>query len=136
SGAAGSERGFAYHYAAYTMGVASGSALVGVVVAVLRAIGTGQSDAIRSSYSLGLVAMLLAMALWRPTGRAGDRSARAPNRLRPRTTPHAVAMQLPDLLLVSALAMMLPLAPLVLLRQFHLTPFVVGLAIAGVQAGK
>ena len=45
-------------------------------------------------------------------------------------------MQLPDLLLVSALAMMLPLVPLVLSADFHLAPFVVGLTVAGVQAGK
>jgi MFS family permease len=132
SGGDGSERAFAHHYAAYTLGVAGGSAIVGSTAAILRHAGIGEADAIQLSYGLGLAAMLAGLALWRPRR---QRDA-VPRGLRPRTTPQAVAVQLPDLLLVSALAMMLPLTPIVLLRDFHLAPFVVGLTVACVQAGK
>jgi MFS family permease len=132
SGGDGSERAFAHHYAAYTLGVAGGSAIVGIIAAVLRHSGIGEADAIQLSYGMALAAMLLALVLWRPH-RGRDA---VPRGLRPRTSPQAVAVQLPDLLLVSALAMMLPLTPIVLLRDFHLAPFVVGLTVACVQAGK
>ncbi len=132
SGGEGSERAFAHHYAAYTLGVAGGSAIVGTAAAILRHAGIGEADAIQLSYGLGLAAMLAGLALWRPRR---QRDA-VPRGLRPRTSPQAVAVQLPDLLLVSALAMMLPLTPIVLLRDFHLAPFVVGLTVACVQAGK
>jgi hypothetical protein len=71
--------------------------------------------------------------LWRPERRRGEE---APRQVHPRIAAGAVAMQLPDLLLVSALALMLPLVPLVLVRQFHLAPLVVGLTFAAVQGGK
>jgi hypothetical protein len=45
-------------------------------------------------------------------------------------------MQLPDLLLVAALGLVLPLAPVVLVREFHLAPLVIGITVGGVQAGK
>jgi Major Facilitator Superfamily len=134
SGAAGSERGFAFHYAAYTLGVAGGSAIAGLAVAVLRRAGADEALAVQLSYAVGTAATLAALALWRPERRGGP--AGASRRIRPRADPMAIAMQLPDLLLVSALAMMLPLVPLVLVRQFHLAPVVVGLTFAGVQAGK
>ena len=133
SGSKGSERGFALHYASYTLGVASGSALAGVSVAVPRRAGADEALAVRLSYAVGAAATLAALALWRPERRrAEDR----PRRIHPHADVRGFAMQVPDLLLVSALAMMLPLAPLVLVRQFHLAPLVVGLTFAGVQGGK
>jgi MFS family permease len=133
SGSKGSERGFALHFAAYTVGVAGGSALAGLSVGALRWAGADEPLAVRLSYSVGAAATLAALALWRP--QRGD--SRAVTRsIHPRADPAAIAMQLPDLLLVSALAMMLPLAPLVLVRQFHLAPLVVGLTFAAVQGGK
>jgi hypothetical protein len=133
SGSEGSERNFAYHYAAYTLGVAGGSALAGVAVGMLRWAGADETLAVRMSYAVGAVAMLAALALWRPERRRGEQ---APRQVHPRIAAGAVAMQLPDLLLVSALALMLPLVPLVLVRQFHLAPLVVGLTFAAVQGGK
>ncbi|HSD01052.1 MAG TPA: MFS transporter [Gaiellales bacterium] len=133
SGSEGSERHFAYHYAAYTLGVALGSAAAGLTVGALRAAGADESLAVRMSYAAGATATLAALALWRPERR---RSEDVPRQVHPRVAVEAVAMQLPDLLLVSALAMMLPLAPLVLVRQFHLAPLVVGLTFAAVQGGK
>ena len=130
----GSERDFAYHYAAYTLGVAGGSALAGVAVGMLRWAGADEALAVRLSYAVGAVAMLAALALWRPERRGAERPPARSHR--PDAPPCAVAMQLPDLLLVSALALMLPLVPLVLVRQFHLAPLVVGLDVRGVQGGK
>jgi MFS family permease len=134
SGAAGSERGFALHYASYTLGVAGGSALTGLTVALLHRAGADEALAVQLSYGVGTAATLAALMLWRPERTSAGTGAR--RLVRPRTHPTAIAVQLPDLLLVSALAMMLPLAPLVLVRQFHLAPALVGLTVAAVQAGK
>ena len=133
SGSNGSERNFAFHYAAYTLGVAGGSALAGIAVGALRSAGADETFAVRMSYAVGAAATLAALALWRPERRRVEDAVR---RVHPRVAAGAVAMQLPDLLLVSALALMLPLAPLVLVRQFHLAPLVVGLTFAAVQGGK
>ncbi len=133
SGSKGSERGFALHYAAYTLGVAGGSALAGVSVALLRRAGADEALAVRLSYAVGAAATMAALALWRPERR---RAEDLPSQVHPHAAAGAFAMQLPDLLLVAALALMLPLAPLVLVRQFHLAPLVVGLVFAGVQGGK
>ena len=133
SGSKGSERNFAYHYAAYTLGVAGGSALAGIAVGVLRSAGADETLAVRMSYAVGAAATLAALGLWRPER---YRREDVPRQVHPRVAAGAVAMQLPDLLLVAALALMLPLAPLVLVRQFHLAPLVVGLTFAAVQGGK
>jgi hypothetical protein len=133
SGSKGSERNFAYHYAAYTLGVAGGSALAGVAVGVLRSAGADETLAVRMSYAVGAAATLAALGLWRPERYRRDD---VPRQVHPRVAAGGVAMQLPDLLLVAALALMLPLAPLVLVRQFHLAPLVVGLTFAAVQGGK
>ncbi|HEX2378317.1 MAG TPA: MFS transporter [Gaiellales bacterium] len=133
SGSKGSERNFAYHYAAYTLGVAGGSALAGVAVGVLRSAGADETLAVRMSYAVGAAATLAALGLWRPER---YRREDVPRQVHPRVAAGGVAMQLPDLLLVAALALMLPLAPLVLVRQFHLAPLVVGLTFAAVQGGK
>ena len=135
SGAADSERGFAHHYAAYTLGVAAGSAAVGGASAVLLRAGVGEGASIQFSYAVGLAAMLTALVLW-PPRKQPDRAIASHSSARPRPTPHSFAMQLPDLLLVSALALMLPLAPVVLMRDFHLAPVLVGVTVALVQAGK
>jgi MFS transporter len=133
SGSKGSERNFAYHYAAYTLGVAGGSALAGIAVGVLRSAGADETLAVRMSYAVGAAATLAALGLWRPER---YRREDVPRQVHPRVAAGGVAMQLPDLLLVAALALMLPLAPLVLVRQFHLAPLVVGLTFAAVQGGK
>src|SRR4029078_9609874 len=96
SGRDDSERAFAHHYAAYTLGVAGGSAIVGVVAAIVRHAGIGEADAIHAriaeenatqlSSGLPLAAMLLALVLWRPRR---ERDA-VPRGLRPRTSPQAV----------------------------------------------
>jgi hypothetical protein len=135
SGRDGSEHAFAVHYASYTLGVAGGSTAAGLVIAALRDAGLGPVEATRGSYALGVAAAVAALALWRPSRRepVGD-GPRA--RLGAGLSPRGVAIQLPDLLLVAALALLLPLAPIVLAGRFHLAPLVVGIAVGGVQAGK
>jgi MFS family permease len=135
SGEPGSERAFATHYAAYTFGVAGGSTGAGLVIALLRDAGVGAVTASRYSYVLGIVAAALAVAVWRPARResvpAGPHA-----RLSSGLSPRGVAIQVPDLLLVAALALLLPLAPIVLAGRFHLAPLVVGITVGGVQAAK
>jgi len=48
----------------------------------------------------------------------------------------ALTLQLPDLLLVSALSMLATLAPVVLTRQLHFTPAAVGIVVGALAAGK
>ena len=133
SGGPGSERRFAVHYAAYTLGVAGGSTLTGLAIAVVRRAGAGAPEAAQLSYALGIAAALAALTIWRP--RRGEPGAARP-RLAAGLTPRGVAIQVPDLLLVAALGLLLPLAPTVLSGRFHLAPFVVGVTVGGVQAGK
>ncbi len=135
SGSEGSEHAFAVHYASYTLGVAGGSTAAGLLIAALRDAGLGAAAATRGSYALGVAAAAAAVVLWRPGRRepAGD----APRAgLGAGLSPRGFAIQLPDLLLVAALALLLPLAPIVLAGRFHLAPLVVGAAVGAVQAGK
>jgi len=135
SGGPGSERAFAAHYAAYTLGVAGGSTGTGLLVAFLRDAGVGAATASRYSYVLGIAAAALAVTIWRPARR--ERVTDGPRaRLANGLSPRGVAIQLPDLLLVAALALLLPLAPIVLAGRFHLAPIVVGITVGGVQAAK
>lgn len=135
SGREGSERAFAVHYASYTLGVGGGSTAAGLVIAALRDAGMGPVTATRGSYALGVAAAVAAVALWPPGGREPV-TDRPRARLGVGLSPRGVAIQAPDLLLVAALALLLPLAPIVLAGRFHLAPLLVGIAIGGVQAGK
>jgi len=84
---------------------------------------------------LGIAAAAIAVAIWRPARR--ELVAEGPRaRLASGLSPRGVAIQLPDLLLVAALALLLPLAPIVLAGRFHLAPIVVGITVGGVQAAK
>lgn len=135
SGEPGSERAFATHYAAYTFGVAGGSTGAGLVIALLRDAGVGAVAASRYSYILGILAAALAVTVWRPARR--QRVAEGPHaRLTNGLSTRGVAIQVPDLLLVAALALLLPLAPIVLAGRFHLAPILVGITVGGIQAAK
>ena len=135
SGRAGSERGFALHYAAYTLGSALGSTVAGGLIAGLRSTGADPALATRLSYGLGVAAAGAALLVWRPGRREPDALPRRP-RLATGLTPRGVAMQLPDLMLVGALGLVLPMAPIVLVREFHLAPLLIGITVGVVQAGK
>ena len=94
SGATGSERGFAFHYAAYTLGVAGGSALAGLAVALLRRTGADQAFAVQLSYAIGTAAMLVALGLWRPTRGAGAAGASRRIRRAPTRPPSRCSCQI------------------------------------------
>jgi MFS family permease len=134
SGAPGSESGFVVHFAAYTLGAVAGSSLTGATVAVAEHLGLGTAPAVRVSSLVGVVASVVTLFLWRPCIRRAD-----PGRVSPRALARParhLAVQLPDLLLVAALGLLLPLCPVVLARSYGLGPLSIGLVMAGVSLAK
>jgi MFS family permease len=134
SGETGSQRAFVLQYVVYIAGSATGAALTGGTIAVLRAFGVSHATSIRVSFVVGATAALLAVPsalVWlrRTTG--------AVPALRLRPPPlRGFALQLPDLLLVAAMGMLLNLAPVVLSDDFHFTPLAVGVVSGAVAAAK
>ena len=134
SGETGSQRAFVLQYVVYIAGSATGAALTGGTIAVLRALGVAHATSIRVSFVIGATAALLAV----PSALAWLRrtTAGAPaTRLRPPPL-RGFALQLPDLLLVAAMGMLLNLAPVVLSDDFHFTPLAVGGVSGAVAAAK
>jgi MFS family permease len=134
SGETGSQRAFVLQYVVYIAGSATGAALTGGTIAVLRAFGVSHATSIRVSFVVGATAALLAVPsalVWlrRTTG------AVPALRLRPQPL-RGFALQLPDLLLVAAMGMLLNLAPVVLSDDFHFTPLAVGVVSGAVAAAK
>jgi MFS family permease len=134
SGTPGSASAFAVHFATYTLGAVLGSSLTGGIAAVSDALGLAAATGIRLSSLAGVAVTSVALALWWPCAvrlePAGDKAA-----LRFAPSRH-LAVQLPDLLLVSALAFLLPLAPTVLAHGYHLGPLVIGFVMSGVSGAK
>lgn len=134
SGTRGSESAFAIHFAAYTFGAVVGSSLTGGIAAVANAAGLAATTGIRLSALAGLAISCTAFALWSP---CAARAEAAPADARRRLAPSRhLGVQLPDLLLVSALAFLLPLAPTVLEHGYHLGPLVIGFVMSGVSGAK
>ena len=131
AGEAGSANGFLRHYAWYTAGGVAGSILTGASAGAFRLAGLSSLDGIRASSSLAVAVAAACVLLWRARATRVD-DARTAERRRARS----FALQIPDLLLVGALALLLPLAPVVLARDFRLTPFSIGLVMAGVAMSK
>jgi MFS family permease len=134
SGETGSQRAFVLQYVVYIAGSATGAALTGASIAVLRALGVSHATSIRVTFLVGATAAVLALPsaiAWfrRTTGGA------PPPRLRPPPL-RGFALQLPDLLLVAAMGMLLNLAPVVLSDDFHFTPLAVGVVSGAVAAAK
>jgi len=134
SGTRGSESAFAVHFAAYTLGAVAGSSLTGGIAAVSDAAGLAAVTGIRLSSLAGLAVTSVSLALWwQCAARAEPARAQAPLRFAP---SRHLGVQLPDLLLVSALGFLLPLTPTVLAHGYHLGPFVIGLVMSGVSVAK
>jgi MFS family permease len=129
-----SGHGFLSHYAIYTLGGLVGSGLTGAFAGGARALGFAEVTGIRASSALALVGVLVALSLWRGVAVATPGVAVA--KPQPATPSRGLAVQVPDLLLVAALALLLPLAPVVLSRHFGLSPFAIGLVTAGVAGSK
>jgi hypothetical protein len=134
SGEPDSGHGFLSHYAIYTLGGLAGSGLTGAFAGGARALGFAEVTGIRASSALALVGVLVALSIWRGSTVATPGVAVA--RPQPATPSRGLAVQVPDLLLVAALALLLPLAPVVLARHFGLSPFAIGLVTAGVAGSK
>jgi MFS family permease len=134
SGDAGSESGFIAHFAAYTFGAVAGSALTGATVGIGERAGLEPAHAIRLSGLVGAFAAAAALVQWLPRA---ERSAEAAVGPRALATPALhLTVQLADLFLVGALALMLPLTPLVLADGYSLGPFAVGCVMAAVSVAK
>jgi MFS family permease len=133
AGEPGSAHGFLFHYAAYTGGGVLGSTLTGGLADGARVAGLSTLTGLRAASVAAVLVGLAAIALWRPC------AVRAAVDVRPRAERPRVrtfTMQLPDLLLVGALALLLPLAPVVLAREFKLSPFSIGIVMGGVAVSK
>jgi MFS family permease len=137
SGRAGEPDGpnaFLLHYASYTGGTVLGSTTTGAFASAAKALGFGTVTGLRASSLLALAVVLTAMALWRVCAAAATESfaprdaAASPGR--------QLTVQVPDLLLVAGLALLLPLAPVVLAHEFRLAPFSIGLVMGGVALSK
>lgn len=134
SGDAGSERAFVGQYALYVMGTAAGGTLTGAGVAILRALGVTHAASIRSTFLVGATAALVALPAVVTWLRRVE--AAAPT-VRVLLDPlRGLVLQLPDLLLVAAMAMLLNLAPVVLDHVFRFTPLAVGAVSGAVAAAK
>ena len=134
SGETGSQRAFVLQYVVYIAGSATGAALTGGTIAVLRALGVAHATSIRVSFVIGATAALLAVPsalVWLRRTTEGVPATR----LRPPPL-RGFALQLPDLLLVAAMGMLLNLAPVVLSDDFHFTPLAIGIVSGAVAAAK
>jgi len=127
-------RAFLLHYAVYTGGAVAGSSLTGALASGAGALGLGTLPGLRASSLLSVAGCVVAVAIWRgaSAGWLERPAAAAPNAAAPRQ----LRLQLPDLLLVAALALLLPLAPVVLARDFGLPPFSIGLVMGGAALSK
>jgi MFS family permease len=134
SGETGSQRAFVLQYVVYIAGSATGAALTGGAIAVLRALGVSHAMSIRVSFLVGATAALLAVPPALRWLRRTTEGVSAP-RLRPPPL-RGFALQLPDLLLVAAMGMLLNLAPVVLSDDFHFTPLAVGGVSGAVAAAQ
>ncbi|MBA3244738.1 MAG: hypothetical protein H0T61_06120, partial [Actinobacteria bacterium] len=133
SGDTGSERAFVGQYSVYIVGTAAGAALTGGGIAVLRALGAGNATSIRLTFAIGAAVTLGGI----PPVTAWLHTVGAQARARSRPAPlQGLALQLPDLLLVSAMGMLLNLAPVILDEDFGLSPLSIGIVAGIVAAAK
>jgi predicted MFS family arabinose efflux permease len=111
AGSRGSERAFVWQYVFYIGGSAAGGISAGLVTAAASAAGASHLLSLRLSFGVGVVAAIVAAVLWRP-----GRTRAAPG-VRPRLAdlPRlGVVLQLPAILMIAAMGLVYPLAPLVL----------------------
>lgn len=134
SGAPRSERFFLVHYGSVTAGTMAGSILTGLVTSLLETAGLPLAMATSLGLGVGLGAMLVGLSLWRP----GRHPAANPDHRHrdKKLLLRGAGVQSPDLPLVSALAMIGPLAPIVLSHAFHFSAAGIGAVMAGLAASR
>jgi hypothetical protein len=134
SGASGSERAFVAQYTLYVAGTASGGALTGAAIAALRSFGVDHVASIRLTFLIGAAAVVGALPVVLAWLRGLEPGT--PIRLVAPRALYGLRLQLPDLLLVSAMGPLLGLAPVVLRNSFHLSPLPIGCVAGAVAAAK
>jgi MFS family permease len=130
SGLDGSERAFTNQYAIYTLGTAFGAAATGLTAAVLAAAGLAHATSLRGTFVLAFGAALVSAGLCRR-----QRPAAAPGPVSASPTD-GLSVQLPDLLLVAALGLILPLTPILLKSLFGFSPLEIGVVVGSVAGAK
>lgn len=133
SGNMGSQRAFVGQYSVYILGTAAGGALTGGCIALLRVLGARDATSIRLTFAIGAVTALVAI----PPVTAWLRTVGAHALAWSRPAPlQGLALQLPDLLLVSSMAMLLNLAPVMLDQDFGFAPLSIGIVTGFIAAAK
>ena len=122
-----SERAFVRHYAVYIGSSAVGGIAAGLVTNAALSTGLSSMTSLRVSFAVGLVAVAVAAALWRPGRDAGGISVRPRFTDLPRL---GVLLQAPCLLLMAAMSLVFPLVPLVLGKTHGYSAVAVGIVIA------
>jgi predicted MFS family arabinose efflux permease len=135
AGEPGARRAFVGQYALYVAGTATGGATTGGVIAAAHALGAGDVGSARASFLVGAVAAAATLAASVPWARSAAPASRAAQPVR-RGALHGLALQLPALMLVSAMGMLLSLTPVVLRDDFRVRPIVIGVVSGLVAAAK
>jgi hypothetical protein len=108
--------------------------MTGAAATIGTRAGLGEATAIRASAAVAAVTLLAALGLWWP---CAPRRSVEPGLRRIRIGPtRHLGIQSSDLLLVGALGLLLPITPVVLARDYHLGPFVIGLVMGAVSLAK
>ncbi len=138
AGGTGAERGFVRHYTWYVAGSALGAPATGALADLARSAGASYATSMRLAFALGLgaaLSALAALALSSPSPRpATPLAPTTPARSGP--VGHGLALQLPDLLLVAAVALLTQLAPVILARDFRFSPAATGAVVGALAAAK
>src|SRR5581483_10981097 len=130
SGSDGSERAFTNQYAVYTLGTAFGAAATGLAAALLAAAGLAHATSLRGTFLLAFGAALVSAGLCRR-----QRPAAAPGPVSASPT-EGLSVQVPDLFLVAALGLVLPLTPILLKSLFGFSPLQIGVVVGCVAGAK
>ncbi len=135
SGDPGSRRAFVGQYALYVAGTATGGATTGAAIALAHSLGAGDVVGARASFAVGAGAAAAALLPALAWARRATPAPRRPRAIR-RAPWQGLSLQLPALLLVSAMGMLLSLTPVVLRDDFRLRPIVIGVVSGLVAAAK
>jgi MFS family permease len=135
SGSQDSERAFVGLYVAYVAGTVAGGALTGMLAAVFGSLGLDRSTSIRLTFTLAVAAALTALVPWLAVSTRVD-ALRARGGWPPFRLALGFRIQAPDFFIVSAMGMVLNLAPAVLAKSFGLSSFEIGSTVAGTALAK
>jgi MFS family permease len=136
SGSAGSENGFLRHFGFFTAGTMLGATATGLAATLLEHTGLSTATSLRLAAGVGILSAFTGLVVWRPAGSSLEAAPGEPVAAPGRLVAHGLTMQLPDLLLVAALAFLSPVIPIVLTNTFHFSSVAVGVVMAGIGLAK